>query len=175
MKNLKELSYDEFIDAYNEDDTPFHLLMQSMDIYQSKEKTLKKYSTYVRVSFEVSVDVYAEDEYEAQDLANKNIMIEDYSNGSCGVESDWVQMDADNSTSAVEVDNMSVSSWIDDDSDYTPSLEEGEEVTLYSWEGADEDDADLWFQDPQDAFVCFTEYEAENYLDELYDKIHQND
>ena len=172
MKNIKDLSYDEFKVQYEEDVTPFVELLR-MEFYTRTEKTLKKFSTYIRASFEVSVDVYAEDEYDAQELANDNVNLEDYANGSCGVEGEWIQIDSDNSESAVEVDNMSVSSWVDEDANYSPTEQEGEQITLYSYEGADEDDADLWFRDSDDCFAYWLEYETDDLMEDLYEFMHQ--
>ena len=173
MSKNKDNIREELEEKWNDDAEQFQdeMIEQFCEI---KTKELKSYKMHVRATFEVEVTIIAEDEDEAETLAEHSLMVQDYSNGSCGFEADWVDVDSGGSDSAISVDDMSVTSWRDEEGGYQPQLEDSEYKTLYRCEDDDEDDTDSWFETEDEAkenwAMCHCEDYKEDYFESVIEK-----
>lgn len=95
------------------------------------KKQMKKYRMYKTLYATVYVDVIAENEDEADELASLLVNAEDYCNKTVGAEADWDSYEDVDDTCKVEVLNV-----------------EGAEFdTCESWQVAEEEDYELEFED----------------------------
>ena len=167
MVKSNEQILEELEEKWNEDSEQFddELFKQ---FYKEETKTLYRFTKTVRVSFEVEVNIISVDRFDADNLCDENITIQDYANGSCGVETDYVSFKNDDTENAIEVDNYSVSGW-KDDQNYSSSMSDGEDIELYKCSEDDYDDSDSWFDSQEDCKENWLYAHKDDYKDEFFD------
>ena len=117
-------------------------------------KELTKYRVSMTATIDIEVEVYAEDENEARNLAEQEVCVTEYANDSVGIELnrswDW-DMTRD-SHQKIEISGVTASSFIEE---YDTT--EIDTITLYSREEDGFDEYDKVFTDEQELLDWYEE------------------
>ena len=117
-------------------------------------KELTKYRVSMTATIDIEVEVYAEDENEARNLAEQEVCVTEYANDSVGIELnrswDW-DMTRD-SHQKIEISGVTASSFIEE---YDTT--EIDSITLYAREEDGFDDSENVFTDEQELLEWFEE------------------
>jgi hypothetical protein len=122
----------------------------------SKEFT--KYRVFLTTTIEIEVDVYAEDEYEARQIAEQELSITEYSNDTIGVEipNSWSQDINREGDQKMELVSVSAGGYVE----AFDTQSEGS-ITLYAREEDGFDDTDKIFIDEEELIDYYTDDEEE--------------
>lgn len=117
-------------------------------------KELTKYRVSMTATIDIEVEVYAEDENEARNLAEQEVCVTEYANDSVGIELnrswDW-DMTRD-SHQKIEISGVTANSFIEE---YDTT--EIDSITLYAREEDGFDDYDKVFTDEQELLDWYEE------------------
>ena len=121
-------------------------------------KELTKYRVSLTTTIEIEVDVYAEDAYEAQQLAEQELSITEYSNDTIGVEipNSWSQDITRDGDQKMELVSVSAGGYVE-----AYNSESDGSITLYAREEDGFDDTDKIFIDEDELIDYYTDEEDE--------------
>jgi len=122
----------------------------------SKEFT--KYRVFLTTTIEIEVDVYAEDEYEARQIAEQELSVTEYSNDTIGVEipNSWSQEINREGDQKMELVSVSAGGYVE-----AYNSESDGSITLYAREEDGFDDTDKIFIDEDELIDYYTDEEDE--------------
>jgi hypothetical protein len=122
----------------------------------SKEFT--KYRVFLTTTIEIEVDVYAEDEYEAREIAEQELSVTEYSNDTIGVEipNSWSQDINREGDQKMELVSVSAGGYVE-----AYNSESEGSITLYAREEDGFDDTDKIFIDEDELIDYYTDDEDE--------------
>jgi len=122
----------------------------------SKEFT--KYRVFLTTTIEIEVDVYAEDEYEARQIAEQELSVTEYSNDTIGVEipNSWSQEINREGDQKMELVSVSAGGYVE-----AYNSESEGSITLYAREEDGFDDTDNIFIDEDELIDYYTDDEEE--------------
>lgn len=125
---------------------------------KTKQKTLKEFTITLNVMVEVECKVYAEDKYEAEQIAENKVNSVDYANDTIGFECPYDNIDSFGNLQEVEITCVSACGYIE----CVHSEEGDEEIILYTKEENDWSDSDEIFSSMDD----LKEYHADEISEE---------
>ena len=122
-------------------------------------KELTKYRVSMTATIDIEVDVYAEDEHEARNLAEQEVSVTEYANDTIGVEINrhWCMDISREGEQKVEIVSVSVSDYIEE---YDTTAKES--ITLYAREEDGFEDPENVFTDEQELFDWYAEDEDDS-------------
>ena len=122
----------------------------------SKEFT--KYRVFLTTTIEIEVDVYAEDEYEAREIAEQELSVTEYSNDTIGVEipNSWSQDINREGDQKMELVSVSAGGYVE-----AYNSESEGSITLYAREEDGFDDTDKIFIDEDELIDYYADDEDE--------------
>lgn len=141
--------------------------MEKKNQIEVVSKELTKYRVSMTATIDIEVDVYAEDEHEARNLAEQEVSVTEYANDTIGVEINrhWCMDISREGEQKVEIVSVSVADYIEE---YDTTAKET--ITLYAREEDGFEDSENVFTDKQELFDWYAEDEDE---DEAEDEINQ--
>jgi len=121
-------------------------------------KELTKYRVFLTTTIEIEVDVYAEDAYEARQIAEQELSITEYSNDTIGVEipNSWSQDINREGDQKMELVSVSAGGYLE-----AYNSESEGSITLYAREEDGFDDTDKIFIDEDELIDYYTDDEEE--------------
>jgi hypothetical protein len=121
-------------------------------------KELTKYRVFLTTTIEIEVDVYAEDAYEARQIAEQELSITEYSNDTIGVEipNSWSQDINRDGDQKMELVSVSAGGYVE-----AYNSESEGSITLYAREEDGFDDTDKIFIDEDELIDYYTDDEDE--------------
>jgi hypothetical protein len=121
-------------------------------------KELTKYRVFLTTTIEIEVDVYAEDAYEARQIAEQELSITEYSNDTIGVEipNSWSQDITRDGDQKMELVSVSAGGYVE-----AYNSESEGSITLYAREEDGFDDTDKIFIDEDELIDYYTDDEDE--------------
>ena len=122
-------------------------------------KELTKYRVSMTATIDIEVDVYAEDENEARNIAEQEVCVSEYANDTIGIEINrhWCMDISREGEQQVEIVGVSASPHIEE---YDTT--EKETITLYAREEDGFEDPENVFTDEQELFDWFAEDEDDS-------------
>ena len=122
-------------------------------------KELTKYRVSLTTTIEIEVDVYAEDAYEAQQLAEQELSITEYSNDTIGVEipNSWTQDINREGDQKIELVSVGAGGYVE-----AYNSESEGSISLYAREEDGFDDPDKIFISEEDLLEEYAEDEDEH-------------
>lgn len=119
-------------------------------------KELTKYRVSMTATIDIEVDVYAEDEHEARNLAEQEVSVTEYANDTIGVEINrhWCMDISREGEQKVEIVSVSVADYLEE---YDTTAKET--ITLYAREEDGFDDSENVFTDEQELLDWYAEDE----------------
>jgi hypothetical protein len=119
-------------------------------------KELTKYRVFLTTTIEIEVDVYAEDAYEARQIAEQELSITEYSNDTIGVEipNSWSQDINRDGDQKMELVSVSAGGYVE-----AYNSESEGSITLYAREEDGFDDTDKIFIDEDELIDYYTDDE----------------
>ena len=122
-------------------------------------KELTKYRVCMTATIDIEVDVYAEDEHEARNLAEQEVSVTEYANDTIGVEINrhWCMDISREGEQKVEIVSVSVADYIEE---YDTTAKES--ITLYAREEDGFEDPENVFTDEQELFDWYAEDEDDS-------------
>ena len=117
------------------------LILITMEI---KERKLQKFRVTLYFTTSVDIDVYAEDEDNAQQLVEDKITATEYSNDTIGFEISEDYLDSEGNVEEMQIACVSVDSYPSNVEMYG-SPDESDDITLYAKEETDWNDTDYVF------------------------------
>ena len=141
--------------------------MEKKNEIEVVSKELTKYRVSMTATIDIEVDVYAEDEHEARNLAEQEVSVTEYANDTIGVEINrhWCMDISREGEQKVEIVSVSVADYLEE---YDTTAKET--ITLYAREEDGFEDSENVFTDKQELFDWYAEDEDE---DEAEDEINQ--
>lgn len=126
-------------------------------------KELTKYRVSLTTTIEIEVDVYAEDAYEAQQLAEQELSVTEYSNETIGVEipNSWSQDINRDGDQKMELVSVGAGGYVE-----AYNAESEGSITIYAREEDGFDDTDKIFIDEDELIDYYTDDEEEDEEDE---------
>ena len=122
-------------------------------------KELTKYRVSMTATIDIEVDVYAEDEHEARNLAEQELCVTEYSNDTIGIELNrsWSWDMTRDSDQKIEIVGVSASGYIEE---YDTTAKDT--ITLYAREEDGFEDSENVFTDKQELIDWYAEDEDED-------------
>lgn len=117
------------------------LILITMEI---KERKLQKFRVTLYFTTSVDIDVYAEDEHDAQQLVEDKITATEYSNDTIGFEISEDYLDSEGNVEEMKIACVSVDSYPSNTEMYG-SPDESDDITLYAKEETDWSETDYVF------------------------------
>jgi hypothetical protein len=120
---------------------------------------LTKFRVCMTATIDIEVDVYAEDQHEARNLAEQEVSVTEYANDTIGVEINrhWCMDISREGEQKVEIVSVSVADYIEE---YDTTAKES--ITLYAREEDGFEDPENVFTDEQELFDWFAEDEDDS-------------
>ena len=133
--------------------------MEKKNEIEVVSKELTKYRVCMTATIDIEVDVYAEDEHEARNLAEQEVSVTEYANDTIGVEINrhWCMDISREGEQKVEIVSVSVSDYIEE---YDTTAKES--ITLYAREEDGFEDPENVFTDEQELFDWYAEDEDDS-------------
>ena len=133
--------------------------MEKKNEIEVVSKELTKYRVCMTATIDIEVDVYAEDEHEARNLAEQEVSVTEYANDTIGVEINrhWCMDISSEGEQKVEIVSVSVSDYIEE---YDTTAKES--ITLYAREEDGFEDPENVFTDEQELFDWYAEDEDDS-------------
>lgn len=137
--------------------------MEKKNQIEVVSKELTKYRVSMTTTIDIEVDVYAEDEHEARNIAMQEVCVSEYANDTIGIEINrhWCMDISREGEQQVEIVSVSAS----------PHLEEydttsKESITLYAREEDGFEDSENVFTDEQELLDWYAEDEDDEESDD---------
>lgn len=117
-------------------------------------KEITKYRVFLTTTIEIEVDVYAEDEYEARQIAEQELSVTEYSNDTIGVEipNSWSQDINLKGDQKMELVSVGTGGYVE-----AYNSESEGSITLYAREEDGFDDTDKIFTDEDELIDYYTD------------------
>ena len=133
--------------------------MEKKNEIEVVSKELTKYRVCMTATIDIEVDVYAEDQHEARNLAEQEVSVTEYANDTIGVEINrhWCMDISREGEQKVEIVSVSVSDYIEE---YDTTAKES--ITLYAREEDGFEDPENVFTDEQELFDWYAEDEDDS-------------
>ena len=133
--------------------------MEKKNEIEVVSKELTKFRVCMTATIDIEVDVYAEDQHEARNLAEQEVSVTEYANDTIGVEINrhWCMDISREGEQKVEIVSVSVSDYIEE---YDTTAKES--ITLYAREEDGFEDPENVFTDEQELFDWFAEDEDDS-------------
>lgn len=133
--------------------------MEKKNQIEVVSKELTKYRVSMKATIDIEVDVYAEDEHEARNLAEQEVSVTEYANDTIGVEINrhWSMDISREGEQKVEIVSLSVADYLEE---YDTTAKET--ITLYAREEDGFDDSENVFTDEQELLDWYAEDESED-------------
>ena len=130
--------------------------MEKKNQIEVVSKELTKYRVSMTATIDIEVDVYAEDEHEARNLAEQEVSVTEYANDTIGVEINrhWCMDISREGEQKVEIVSVSVADYLEE---YDTTAKET--ITLYAREEDGFDDSENVFTDEQELLDWYAEDE----------------
>lgn len=133
--------------------------MEKKNEIEVVSKELTKFRVCMTATIDIEVDVYAEDQHEARNLAEQEVSITEYANDTIGVEINrhWCMDISREGEQQVEIVGVSASPHLEE---YDTTAKES--ITLYAREEDGFEDPENVFTDEQELFDWYAEDEDED-------------
>lgn len=133
--------------------------MEKKNEIEVVSKELTKFRVCMTATIDIEVDVYAEDQHEARNLAEQEVSVTEYANDTIGVEINrhWCMDISREGEQKVEIVSVSVADYIEE---YDTTAKES--ITLYAREEDGFEDPENVFTDEQELFDWFAEDEDDS-------------
>ena len=133
--------------------------MEKKNEIEVVSKELTKYRVSMTATIDIEVDVYAEDEHEARNLAEQELCVTEYSNDTIGIELNrsWSWDMTRDSDQKIEIVGVSASGYIEE---YDTTAKDT--ITLYAREEDGFEDSENVFTDKQELIDWYAEDEDED-------------
>ena len=133
--------------------------MEKKNEIEVVSKELTKYRVCMTATIDIEVDVYAEDQHEARNLAEQEVSVTEYANDTIGVEINrhWCMDISREGEQKVEIVSVSVADYIEE---YDTTAKES--ITLYAREEDGFEDPENVFTDEQELFDWYAEDEDDS-------------
>ena len=130
--------------------------MEKKNEIEVVSKELTKYRVSMTATIDIEVDVYAEDEYEARNIAEQEVCVSEYANDTIGIEINrhWCMDISREGEQQVEIVGVSASPHIEE---YDTTAKES--ITLYAREEDGFEDPENVFTDKQELLDWYAEDE----------------